>query len=397
MKIFIIALCAALFFVACSNKKKEAAIATDTYYTCSMHPQVMKQHPDKCPICQMDLIAVKKSGPENNDLMLTEQQIQLGGIRVDTINSGEIGDEMILTATLALDQNRTNAISARVPGRIEKLYFKTVGDFVPRGAKLYELYSEELNNAKQEYLSTLERKQLFDNSLIDFNRLIQSSRNKLRLWGMSDAQISALAKTKKVSSTTSFYSNEGGYITSTDVTEGGYVAEGATIVRLADLSSLWAEAQLYSSQLSYLDHQAIASVSFSDLPGKTVRGKVSFANPELTPGSRINLVRIIIPNPDNELKPGMAARVSIKGPKSTALTLPTNSVLRDSKGASVWIKIGKNTFRNKMVTIGTETDEHIEIKSGLQAGDLVVISGAYLINSEFIFKQGSDPMAGMAM
>ncbi|HXI01177.1 MAG TPA: efflux RND transporter periplasmic adaptor subunit [Sphingobacteriaceae bacterium] len=399
MRISIITFLAILFLVACSGKKEEAAKDTGSYYTCSMHPQVMEKQPGKCPICQMDLIEVRKSSSvEKGDIVLTEQQIQLANIQVNTIRSGTIGDEMILPATLAIDQNRTSAISARIRGRVERLYFNAVGDYVPRGAKLYDLYSEELNNAKQEYVTALERRQqLGDNFLIDFDRVIEAARNKLLLWGLKESQIRALPKSPRNSRLTSFYSDEGGYITGTDVTEGGYVDEGGVIVRLADLSSLWAEAQLYSSQLSYLDPKAVATVRFPSLEGKTVTGKISFQNPELNPGSRINLVRIVIPNKDNQLKPGMVAFVSLKGQPSKSLTLPGDAVLRDSKGATVWIKTGKNTFRNKMVTIGTETDDRIEIQSGLQEGDQVVTFGAYLINSEYIFKQGSDPMAGMGM
>ena len=105
-----------------------------------------------------------------------------------------------------------------------------------------------------------------------------------------------------------------------------------------------------------------------------------------------------MPNPGNQLKPGMSAYVTIQNQEAnSSLSLPVNAVLRDSKGASVWIKTGNNTFRNKMVTVGVENDQRIQIKSGLQIGDVVVTSGAYLINSEFIFKNGADPMAGMKM
>ena len=398
MKAFSIIFITLVLLSACSRKKKEVTVETGTYYTCSMHPQVMELKPGKCPICHMDLIAVKGSPQKSGDLELSAQQIQLGNIQVDTIRSGSIGDEMVLNATLSIDQNRIEAVSARVSGRIEKLYYKNIGDYVPKGAKLVELYSEELNNAKQEYVAAIEKKQLLDNSLIDFDRLIQSAKNKLLLWGMSEVQISQLPKGQKVSPTTTFYSTANGYITSLDITEGGYVSEGGSIVRLADLSALWAEAQLYSSQRSYIDPKAIAVVSFPDISGKLIKGKMDFENPELSPDSRINLIRVSIPNPGNQLKPGMSAYVTVKSQAAgSSLSLPADAVLRDSKGASVWIKTGKNTFRNKMVTIGVENDQRIQITSGLQSGDVVVTSGAYLINSEYIFKKGSDPMAGMKM
>ncbi len=390
-----------LILMACGNKKNvsTAKVQADSFYTCSMHPQIMELKPGKCPICQMELIAVKKNQQSQpGDLILTSQQILLGNVQVDTVRSGNIADEMILNATLSIDQNRIETVSARVTGRIDRLYFKNIGDYIPKGAKLYELYSEELNNAKQELIASLEKKELLDNSLIDFARIIQSARNKLKLWGMTESQINQLAKSRKSVPTTSFYSTAGGYITSLGITEGAYVAEGRSIVQVADLSILWAEAQLYSSQRAYISSNARAVVSFPDMPGKILQSRISFANPELSAGTRINIIRAVVANTDGQLKPGMPAYVAIQGQhKEESLSLPSDAVLQDSKGASVWIKTGKNTFRNKMVTLGAEDGQRIQIKSGLQNGDVVVTSGAYLINSEYIFKHGAEPMAGMKM
>ena len=398
MKAFFLGLITLISITACKEKKKDVTVKTDTFYTCSMHPQVMENKPGKCPICAMELIAFKKSQQKSGDLELTAQQIQLGNIQVDTVQSGFVGDEMVLNATLSVNQNRNEVVSARVAGRIDKLYYKNLGDYVTEGAKLYELYSEDLNNAKQEYIVALERKEQLDNSLIDFERLVKAAKNKLKLWGISESQISQLGKTRKFSSNTTFYSTASGSITSMDVTEGAYISEGGTIVNLSNLSTLWAEAQMYSSQRSYINGNTIAVVSFPDLAEKKVEGKIDFENPELGAGNRINLIRIAVPNPYNRLKPGMSAYVTLKSKATNAaLSLPVDAILRDSKGASVWVQTGKNTFRNVMVSLGAEGDERIEIKSGLKSGDVVVTSGAYLINSEYIFKQGEDPMAGMKM
>jgi Cu(I)/Ag(I) efflux system membrane fusion protein len=270
-----------------------------------------------------------------------------------------------------------------------------MGDFVSKGAHLYDLYSEELNNAKQEYIAALEKQQTLDNSIIDFNRLLQSAKQKLLLWGMSEAQVNELAKTKKASPLTSFYSNESGFITELPVMEGQYVSEGSTIVKLADLSSLWAEAQVYTSQLSAIDLKGIATVQFPDIPGKEWKGKIEFANPEIVSDSRLNLIRVSIPNPNGLLKPGMPAYVSIKSKELNTLTLPSDAVLRDGKMNVVWVQSGKNRYKMKMVQTGLESGDRLEIKSGLQNGDVVVTRGAYLLNSEFVFKKGGNTMAGM--
>ncbi len=389
-----------IFFAAsCKSNKNETHADTDTYYTCSMHPQIKENKPGKCPICKMELIAVKKTANKNaaNEIELSAQQIQLGNIHTDTIRSGAIGDQLILTATLNFDQLKENAVSSRVMGRIEKLYFKNIGDYVSKGAKLFDVYSEDLNNAKQEYLLALENQKTLDNSLIDFSQLIQGAKNKLLLWGMNEAQIQELTSNKKATPLTSFYSNASGYITSMDIKEGDYVTEGGTVVRLADLSTLWAEAQVYSSQLSSIDRNAEAIVQFPDMPAKKIKGKIEFENPEINPDTRINLVRVTIPNTGNQLKPGMQAYVLIKNTQHNSLSLPADAVIRDARGASVWVQTGAGKFQYKMVEVGSENNDRIEIKSGLQSGDVVVISGAYLLNSEYIFEKGVNPMAGMDM
>ncbi len=385
----------ALLLISCNNKKHEGHVDADVYYTCSMDPQVVEPKPGKCPICKMPLTHVKKSSNGNKDeIQLSEQQMQLGNIIVDTIRSGMIGDQMILTATLNTDQMKATSVSARVMGRIDRLYFKNVGDYVRKGDRLFELYSEELNNAKQEYQLALEKKKTLDNSIVDFDQLIRSARTKLQLWGLTEMQIKDLEAQNKQSQQTLFYSPASGYITSLDALEGQYVMEGGTIIRLADLSTLWAEAQVYVSQLSQVDPQSIAEVQFPDLPGRSAKGKIEFVNPEINPDTRITLLRVSIPNSGNQLKPGMSAYLLLKGKQHRTLTLPTDAVIRESKGATVWLQTGTNTFKSKMIEIGMEDNGLVEIKSGLQPGDVVVVSGAYLLNSEYVFKKGTNPMEG---
>lgn len=393
-----------LLFSACKNSNKTDSSSAkhaehgDIYYTCSMHPQVMQDKPGNCPICGMKLIqAVKTSTSDNDGVQLNEQQMQLGNILTDTIRSGMIGDQMVLTAILTTDQRKINAVSARVMGRIERLYFKNVGDYVKKGDKLFDIYSEELNNAKQEYLLALEQRKILGNSIVDFTTLLQSAKNKLLLWGLSEAQIQEIAVKKATAPITTFYSPLSGYITTIDISEGEYTMEGGTIARIADLSTLWAEAQVYTSQLSLIDHNDEVSVQFPDLPGKPTNGRIEFTNPEINTQTRINLLRVSISNTKNLLRPGMAAYVTLKGKQVNALTLPSDAVLRDGTGASVWLQTGSRTFKSRMIKIGMEDGDRVEVKSGLQPGDIVVISGAYLLNSEFIFKKGANPMEGMKM
>jgi len=388
-----------LLLASCNNNKQEVAVKTeDIYYTCPMDPQVVESKPGICPICHMKLLPAKKSDEQknNNELELSPEQIQLGNIKVDTIHKGLIGNQMVLTGILNFDQTKINVVSARVTGRIDKLYFKNIGDYVSKGAKLYELYSEELNNAKEEYLLAVQKKKVLGNTIIDYNQLIESAKNKLLLWGLSESQINILSIENKNTSTT-FYSTEAGYITALNVQEGEYVSEGGSIVQLADLSTLWVEAQVYTSQLNQLKQSAKATVQIPDIPGKEIQGTIEFVNPEVNPDSRINLIRIKISNKDHLLKPGMPAYVTLKEPQQKTFTLPMDAVLMNGKMTMIWVQSSENKFESKMVETGLEEGGYIEIKSGLKDGDAVVTNGAYLLQSEYVFRKGASPMAGMDM
>jgi Cu(I)/Ag(I) efflux system membrane fusion protein len=348
---------------------------------------------------KVDLAAEqKKVNGKNDEIELSEQQIQLGNIQTDTIRNGTIGDRLILTATLNFDQAKSSSVSSRIMGRVERLYYKNPGDYVEKGSPLYDLYSEDLNNAKQEYLLVLDREKTFaGETVIDFDQLLQAAKNKLLLWGMSQAQVQELSKKKQSTATTTFYSPESGFITTSEIREGDYVMEGGSIVKLADLSNLWAEAQVYTSQLAEIDRNSMATVQLPDFDGREIKGKIEFVNPEISPDTRINLIRVSIPNPRNRLKPGMPAYVLLNAPRRKTLTLPIDAVIRDGKGATVWIQTANKTFKSLMVQTGLESDNRIEIKSGLSVGDVVVISGTYLLNSEYIFKKGTNPMSGHDM
>jgi len=339
-------LLASLF--SCKNKvAKTTAAEANTYYTCPMDPQVVESKPGICPICHMKLLAVKKNVEQKNDneLDLSPQQMQLGNIKVDTIRNEFVGNHLLLTGILNFDQTKINAVSARLSGRIEKLYYKKTGDYVSIGSPLYEIYSEDLNNAKQEYLLALQKRATLGNSIVNFDDVIASAKNKLQLWGLNEQQIKNINSSSVQNPRTTFYSTAAGYVTELPLKEGDYVAEGGTIVKLAGLSTLWVEAQVYATQMAQINYKKEASIEIPDYSATKISGKISFENPELNSAARINLIRISIPNPGNQLKPGMAAYITVETNGTNALALPIDAVLQDGKMSMVWLQTSQNKFR----------------------------------------------------
>jgi Cu(I)/Ag(I) efflux system membrane fusion protein len=331
------------------------------------------------------------------DIHLNEEQIRLGGVRVDTLKSGSTQDDMVFTGVLNFNQGKLFSVNTRVDGRIDRLYVKRTGEYVHKGEPLYDLYSEPLNNAKQEYLHALEEQRVIGNSLINYGAIVESARGKLLLWGMTEKQIALLGSVKEPANQTTFYSPEDGYVTAVNAQEGGTVMEGSAVLQMADLSTLWAEAQVYSTQLSSLDMSSQVSVRIPDLNDQVIPGVIDFVNPEISPDTRINLVRVTIRNPNNRLQPGMPVYITASNSPHHSIVLPNEAVLTDSKGSVVWVQVRPGVYSVRMVQTGIGGGNSVEITSGLQLGEVVVTGGAYLINSEYIFEHGAGAMEGMDM
>lgn len=385
-----------VFFISCG--RKEEKIANDVYYTCSMDPQVVESKPGKCPICKMPLTEVKKVQVQNeNELQLSDQQIQLGNITTDSLKEHLLGEDILLTGIINANQNTLASISSRVMGRIEKLYFKTTGDIISKGQPLYEIYSEDLNMIIREMFLATEKKKSLKSIEIDYDKILQSARNKLLLFGLTEEQVKQMENERVQPYTVKILSKINGVIYSVDTKEGNYVMEGGDVFHLADFSTVWVEAQVYSDYISEIKNGMEAKVKLPAFSEKEFSGQLSFVNPELNPSSKINIIRVEIPNPNLDIKPGMQAYVSLLLKQKSALSLPTDAVIKDGKGSTVWLQTGHNKFKSVMVHTGLEANGYTEISHGLSKGDVVIVSGAYLLNSEYIFKKGINPMEGHDM
>ncbi|WP_052266075.1 MULTISPECIES: efflux RND transporter periplasmic adaptor subunit [Pedobacter] len=379
-------------FNSCKQKVQPVVkVKSKFYYTCSMHPQIHEDHPGNCPICGMKLIKVELTGSGNSateKITLTASQIQLAGIMVDTVRKENTGGEKLLTGTVVTDESRAEEISARIAGRIQRLFVRSVGEKITIGQAVYSIYSEDLLSAEKEYLLARQQQKVLNNPDVDYEALIKTVEHKLLLWGLNTAQIKSLSSLSKASATATIYSKVNGTVSDIAVHEGDYVTEGMAILKTQGLNSLWIEAQLYASESGNYKENDMVNVSFPDLNGQVIKGKVGFLNPELSDESKVVLIRIAVPNTQGLIRPGMLAYISIDNGKQNAVAVPRSSILAGGKGNKVWIKNSDGSFSGRKVSTGAGNEGYVQVLSGISPGEIVVTTGAYLLESESIFKNG---------
>ena len=374
-----------------------------SYYTCSMHPQIHEEHPGDCPICGMHLIPVTRAAPAAaHTIRLSAEQIRLGDIRTVAaggaapVGAGKAAPA--LTGRVVLDQDQLTQVSARVPGRVEQLNVRNAGETVRAGQPLYALYSEELLKTQQEFLLARAQQRELQGSGIDYAPLVAAARTKLRLWGMTTAQLQQVIRAGRVLNPVPYFSPAAGVVQALAVRAGDYVQEGSPVVQLADLGTVWVEVQRYATDAPLREGQAV-SVTFPARPGRRATGRVSFVSPELAADSRVTLVRIRLPNPAGAYTPGLQALVQVgsppvvptspsDAPATGPLTVPTAAVLHEAAGSTLWVRLPDGSFEGRTVRLGEQAGSRVAVLSNLRAGEQVVVSGAYLLNSAYVLDHG---------
>ena len=289
----------------------QTAVAdAETWYTCSMHPQIRQRGPGKCPICGMDLIPV--GGGEDDslgprELKLSPRAEKLAEVATAPVERRFAARTLRLVGHVEYDETRIRRISAWVPGRLDRLYVDYTGIRVEKGDHLVDLYSPSLIAAQEELLQALAAARVEQPAEMRrrAEETARAARDKLALLGLGDAQISALEKRQTVDDHITILAPVGGIVIHKNAVEGSYVDTGSPIYTIADLSQVWVNLQAYEADLPWLRYGEPVDFETEAHPGEVFRGRIIFVDPVLDEATRTVRLRVNVDNPDGRLKPGM--------------------------------------------------------------------------------------------
>jgi len=372
-----------------SSHKDETAAE---HWTCSMHPQIDMPEFGQCPICGMDLI-LKTTGGEAEDAMapnafqMTKNAMALANIETYVLGQQTANpDQSSATSTLNVsgkitaNEDKTALQTAHFAGRIERLYYKSSGTYVKQGALIASLYAPELVTAQQELIEALRIKD-------SQPELYQAVRNKLKNWKIPESQIVQIEKTQKVRTNFNMYASVSGYINKIFVEEGTHVKEGQAMFQVADLSSVWANIDIYEKDIQWVHLGQSIKISLNAYPGESFQAKIDYIDPNLNVKTRSITVRATLKNQSTKLKPGMlltgAIALDAVMDKEAKVKVPKTAVLWTGKRSVVYVKIDKNkpVFEMREVRLGKEMGDYYQIISGLHNGEEVVSNGTFTVDA----------------
>ena len=373
-----------------SAPTQDPTSAADTLYTCSMHPNVVQPEPGQCPICGMDLTPMRSSSSSTStDVVIDPAIAQQVGVQVEPVHRQPVFRHLRTIGQVEVGEDELAVVNLRYSGWVEKLYVDKTGDPVTKGQVLFDIYSPELVNAQEEYLLAL-RTQGADSPLA------RSSRRKLELWNLGERDIASIVTAGEARRALPVRAPQSGFVLHKDLVEGGRVSAGQDVYRIGNLRRIWVTAEIYEHDAPWVEVDQPAQMELSYQPGEVLEGKVSYIYPTLDAKSRTLTVRLEFENRGIRLKPGMFATVYIEyRRKNDVIAVPSEAILHTGRRSLVFVSTGDGHYAPREVTTGLVGDRHMtEVLSGLNEGDLAVVSGQFLIDSESQLQEALRKMVG---
>ncbi len=384
----------------------EDAASADTEFWCPMHPTVVRDHPDKCPVCGMPL-SKRKKGVAGDDeplppgvvsrVQLTPYRVALAGIQTEEIEYRPLTKDIQAIGFVEFDERKLARISARATGksRIDNLYANVTGQTVQKGEPLARLYSPDLVVTVQN---------LLDARRSGNDQLEQMARGRLVLWGIDGAQLDQIVRTGQPVTHLTIRSPISGHVIRKYQVEGEYVEEGARLYDVADLSTVWIEAQIYEDEIGFLTEGLSVTAITKAFPGQEFPGRVAFIHPHLDADTRTLRVRFDVDNPHHELRPGMYATVTLRVPaarlrlfadgaggneeraaelrQGRVLAVPERAVIDTGSRRFTYREAGPDVYEGVEVELGPRSGGYYPVVRGLRRGDRVATAGSFLIDAE---------------
>jgi Cu(I)/Ag(I) efflux system membrane fusion protein len=325
-------------------------------------------------------------------VQISPERQQLIGVRIGTVEKRPLQKVIRTNGRVEFDEKRLATISPKIGGWIEELYVDFTGAPVKKGAPLLTLYSPELVSTQEEYLAALRARQELAASpypevAASGNALVESARRRLRLWDISEEQIRELEQTGQVRKSLTLYSPYGGIVLEKMAFKGMRVEPGMALYKLADLSVVWLIADIYEYELPLIRLGQQASINLSYLPGEAFTGKAVFIYPYLDAQTRTARVRFEFANPRGTLKPEMYAGVEITIRLGDKVAVPEGAIIDTGIRKVAIVDKGSGYFEPREVKLGTKAGDYYEVLDGLKAGERVVTSANFLIDSESKLKE----------
>jgi len=353
--------------------------------------QTASQHPEHEPAqADASVSSIQLNQKEQTD------------IGVETVEVRRRNLQRALMAVAKVDEPETQlaSISARIGGRIDRLYLDFTGQQVHRGQTIASLYSPEVFSTAEEYRLALEnRKRLGTGAeplaVSGAEDLVNASRRRLELWGLTTQQLDEIASSAKPQIELPIYSTVSGIVTERKVTQGQYVNAGEVLFTITDLSTVWVKADVYQPDLPSVHTGQSVEITSDSLPGKSLRGRVGFLDTSINPQTRTASARIEVPNPSMRLRPGMFVQVKFAAPAGhDVLAIPRSAVLDTGMRKFVYVAKGNGEFEGRQVQLGPAGTDYYPVLAGLKEGDRIVSQGSFLIDSQTRITGGMTGMFG---